>query len=79
MDNLEFGKFLATYGINYEEYQRLEESKKQELLNKFKLETKSDNLSKIGKGIQGCGCLIMLVPILLILLYFLFSFIRNLL
>lgn len=77
MDNLEFRKFLTTYGMNYEEYQRLEESKKQELLSKFKSETKSDNLSKIGKGMQGLGCLIMLIPILLILLFLLFAFIKN--
>lgn len=79
MDNLEFRKFLTTYGMNYEEYQRLEESKKQELLSKFKSETKSDNLSKIGKGIQGIGCLIMLIPILIILLYLLFSFVKSML
>ncbi len=77
MDDLEFRKFLNTYGMDHEEYQRLDEPKKQELLKKFKAETKSDNLSKIGKGMQGLGCLIMLIPILLILLFLLFAFIKN--
>jgi hypothetical protein len=77
MDNLEFRKFLTSYGISYEEYKRLEDPEKQELLKKFKSETKSDNLSKIGKGMQGLGCLIMLIPILLILLFLLFAFIKN--
>ena len=79
MDNLEFRKFLTTYGMDYAEYQQLDETKKQELLKKFKSETKSDNLSKIGKGIQGIGCLIMLIPILIILLYLLFSFVKSML
>jgi hypothetical protein len=77
VDNLEFRKFLTTYGMDYAEYQQLDETKKQELLSKFKSETKSDNLSKIGKGMQGLGCLIMLIPILLILLFLLFAFIKN--
>jgi len=77
MDDLEFRKFLTTYGMDYTEYQQLDEPQKKELLNKFKSETKSDNLSKIGKGMQGLGCLIMLIPILLILLFLLFAFIKN--
>jgi hypothetical protein len=77
MKNLEFRKFLTTYGIGYEEYEGMEEAQKEELIRKFKSETKSDNLSKIGKGIQGLGCLIILIPILLILLLLLFSFIKN--
>ena len=78
MDNLEFRKFLTTYGISYEEYQQLDEAERQKLLNKFKAETKSDTFNKIGKGLQGIGCLIMLIPILLILLALLFFMIKSL-
>lgn len=77
MDDLEFRKFLTTYGISYEEYEGMADKKKQELIDKFNREMKSDNLNKIGQGLQGLGCLIMLIPILLILLFFLFSFIRG--
>jgi len=78
MDNLEFRKFLTTYGISYEEYQQLDEAERQKLLNKFKAETKSYTFNKIGKGLQGIGCLIMLIPIRLILLVLLFFMIKSL-
>lgn len=77
MDNLEFRKFLTTYGISYEEYKQLTEEEKQELIKKFKTETKASNLEGIGKGLQGLGCLIILVPILIILIYFIFSVIFS--
>lgn len=78
MENLEFRKFLNNYMISYEEYEGMEEMQKQELIKKFKAETKSDRLENISKTFKGCGCLIILVPILLILLYFMFSFIKSL-
>lgn len=78
MDNLEFRKFLTTYGISYKEFERMSEKEKQELITKFKSETRSDNLKKVGAGLQGLGCLIILVPVLLILLYFLFSMVKSL-
>lgn len=78
MDNLEFRKFITTYGISYEEYEKMEDSEKEEIISKFESETKTDNMDKLGKGLQGCGCLIILIPILLGLLFFLFSLIKNL-
>jgi hypothetical protein len=78
MDDLEFRKFLTLYGISYEEFEGMDNEEKQKLVNKFKAETKTNNLESIGKGLQGLGCLIILVPILLILLYFMFSIIKSL-
>lgn len=78
MDNLEFRKFLTTYGIGHEEYKNMDKDQQQKLLDKFKSETKTNNIGKVGEGLQGCGCLITLVPILLILLYFLFIIIKSL-
>lgn len=76
MDNLDFRKFLTTYGISYEEYQEMAEEKKQELISKFKREVKTKTLDDVGKGLQGCGCLLILIPIILISLYFMYSFIK---
>lgn len=78
MDNLEFRKFLTTYGIRYDEYKDMDKEERQKLLDTFKSETKTDNIGKIGQGLQGCGCLIMLIPILLVLLYFLFEIVKSL-
>ena len=82
MDNLEFRKFLIVYGISYEEYQGMTKEKQQELVNRFKKEekeraseVKTDNLKKVGSGLQGLGCLIILIPILLLFLYFIISMI----
>lgn len=73
MDNLEFRKFLTTYGISYEEYEGMAETQKEELVKKFKEETRTSNLENIGKGLQGLGCLIILIPVLIIMIYFIFS------
>lgn len=84
MDNLDFRKFLTEYGLSYEEYETMTEEEKQQLVDRFKKgkqinarAEKAENLKKIGAGIQGCGCLIMLIPVLLILLFILFTFIKG--
>ena len=35
---LDFRKYLTTFGITYEEYESMEEGKKQELLDRFNKE-----------------------------------------
>ena len=75
MSDLEFRKFLTTYGINYEEYKNLSDSEKEELKKKYTSENKGNILKGIGKGCQGVGCLIMLVPLLIFFVYLLFSMI----
>jgi membrane protein insertase Oxa1/YidC/SpoIIIJ len=82
MDNLEFRKFLTTYGINQEEYEKMDDGEKQKLKDKYNNENKeksreekADNLEKIGNGLHGCGCLLLLIPILIGLLYILYSII----
>ncbi len=76
--DLEFRKYLTNYGISLEEYKNMDETQKKELINKFEKETRQDSLGKVGKGLQGAGCLIILVPILLILLIFFFALIKSL-
>lgn len=78
MDNLEFRKFLTEYGISNEEYENMTDEEKQKLTDKFKQKEKANNLNKIGNGFKGCGCLIMMIPLLILLLYVLFSFIKGL-
>ena len=73
VDDLEFRKFLTSYGIGYEEYKTMPEDKKAELRKKHTSEKKINNLEGMGKGCQGLGCLIILVPVLVILLYFVIS------
>lgn len=82
MDNLEFRKFITAYGVSYDEYKNMEHEQKLELTNKFKenekeikRSEKADNLQSVGKGLQGLGCLIILLPILIAFLYFIFSMI----
>lgn len=38
----------------------------------------SDKLEKVGKGVQGCGCIIILIPVLIVLLFIVFSLIKSL-
>lgn len=44
-----------------------------------KTEKVGKNLEEIGKGIQGCGCIIILLPILAILLWFIWGLLKSLL
>lgn len=77
--NLEFRKFLTTYGISHEEYESMEDNKKQELINKFNQEMKqqrtqgiSKGMQDIGKGCQGIGCALILLPAVIFLLLMVF-------
>ena len=79
MADLEFRKFLTTYGVSNKEYESLPEEQKQELINKYNQEHKAaitqgkaDTLKNVGAGMQGCGCSMMLIPILAILLIIIF-------
>ena len=42
-----------------------------------KLDTASKSFKTLGEGMQGCGCVIMLLPIFILLLYFVFSLIFS--
>lgn len=77
MDNLEFRKFLTEHGITYEEYLNMTEEKQKEIEKRFKTQNTANNFKVAGQGIQGCGCILILLPILLILLYFIFSIITG--
>lgn len=79
---LDFRKYLTTFGITYEEYERMTEDKKQELINRFnqeqkvaKINKKAEGFKTAGEGIQGCGCIIILIPIAIALLWFIKSLI----
>lgn len=75
MDNLEFRKFLTDHGIAKEEYESMTEEEQQEIKKKYNKESTADGLNKIGKGFQGCGCLLLLIPILIGLIYLIVSMI----
>lgn len=70
MDTLEFRKFLTEYGYTYDQYQELEQKEKDKIRKKFKTQNVSNKMGDVGKGIQGCGCVLILLPILAILIYF---------
>ena len=84
MNELDFRKYLTTYGINYEEYQGMTEEKKKELIDRFnketqqqKVQSKSDGIKSAGEAVKSIGCLIMLVPIVLVLLSFIWAVITG--
>lgn len=53
------------------------DSEKKKITNQFKAKEKAENLVKIGKGIQGVGALMMLLPILIVLIIILYAFISS--
>lgn len=78
--DLDFRKYLTTFGITYEEYERMTEDKKQELIKRFngeqkiiKINQKAEGFKAVGEGLQGCGCIIILIPIVIVLLWFIKS------
>ncbi len=80
IENLEFRKFLTTYGISYEEYQSMSIDQQTELLGTFNAETHMvkqnetvDGIATCGQALEGCGCSIMLLPIIIVLLFIAFS------
>lgn len=77
MDSLEFRKFLTEYGITYEEYRNMTDEKQKEIEKRFKTQNAANNFKIAGQGIQGCGCILVLLPILAILLFFIFSVITG--
>jgi hypothetical protein len=75
--DLKFRKFLADHGISKEEFCSMTDSEKKKITNQFKAKEKAENLVKIGKGIQGVGALMMLLPILIVLIIILYAFISS--
>lgn len=75
--NLELRKFLMEYGISKEEFGNMTEDEKRQLYEQFKKKNRIEGLNKLGKGLQGLGCLIMLLPLLIIFLIILIGFIVS--
>lgn len=75
--DLEFRKFLTSYGITYEEYMDMEDEKKKELIDEFNKEQRTVGLQKLGEGMQGCGCSLMLLPVVIFLLFFIYLIITS--
>jgi hypothetical protein len=80
MENLEFRKYLTTYGISVEEHEGMPEEKKQELINGFnqtvkaeKAQRTGENIKTVGETIKGIGCLMMMVPLLIVCVIIIFS------
>lgn len=84
MSDLEFRKFLTTYGISFEEYQNMSDEQKQELITKYEGEQRFNNqqetantIQNIGDGIKSCGCIIVLIPVLILFVIILWSIITG--
>lgn len=82
VDEFEFRKFLTTYGISFEEYENMTTLKKQELLMKYeshqkaiKSQNKAAAMTNIGEGLSSCGCILMLIPVVVICLFIIFAII----
>lgn len=75
--NLDFRKKLTEYGVTIEEYNNMTEEQKAEINRKINAELKANKFKTIGEGVQGCGCILMLLPILGILLLFIWILITS--
>lgn len=85
INNLDFRKFLTTYGISYEEYLAMSIDQQSELLGRFNAEMQrvrqietSDGIASCGQAMEGCGCSLMLVPLVIFLLFMAFSILFSL-
>ena len=77
MDNLEFRKFLNTYGLSYEEYEALPEEQKKELEKTFNTQNKAEKTKAVGEGLKGIGCILILIPIFVGLVAIIWSIISG--
>ena len=84
-DNLDFRKFLTTYGISFEEYQKMGVEQQSELLGRFNAEMQkvrqiqtSEGIASCGQALEGCGCSLMMLPIVIVLLFIAFSVLFSL-
>lgn len=73
VDSLNFRKWLKEYGYTYEEYVNLEDEKKKEIEKRFKTENTGNAFKSFGQGLQGCGCILMLIPVLAILIFIIYT------
>lgn len=73
MDNMDFRKWLTSYGYTYEQYQEMDEAEKKKVEKRFKAENTGENFKKVGDGLKGLGCLIILIPIAAVLLFIIFN------
>lgn len=85
MEDLDFRRFLTTYGVSYEEYKNMNIEQQQELIHRFDMLIKAEKqdqvtsgISSCGQALQGCGCSIMLLPVVVVLLFIAFSLIFSL-
>lgn len=84
MDSLEFRKFITEYGYTYQEYEKLNEEDQEKLKNEFeikqknlKTQEKQESIKSVGEGIQGCGCILMLIPVAIVFLVIVWAIITG--
>lgn len=77
MDDLDFRKWLKEYGYTYEEYEGLSAAEKEQIERRFKAESRSNAFKSVGEGLQSCGCILMLLPILGILIVFIWVLLAS--
>lgn len=71
--DLEFRKKLTTYGITQEEYEAMDPKEKDKINKQINRELKSDKTAAVGKSLSSIGCLLMLIPIAIIIIMFIWS------
>ena len=76
-ENMSFRKYLQEHGVSYEEFETMSEVKQQEILKAFKIQNRGNNIQDIGEAMQGCGCMIILIPIAIVLIMFIWGVITS--
>ena len=77
MDDLDFRKWLTERGITKEEYDGKNEEEQKGIEKQYKLEHRGKSIQSFGEGMQGCGCAIMGVIILAVIIYFIYLVVAS--
>ena len=77
MDDLDFRKWLTERGITKEEYDGKSEEEQKGIEKQYKLEHRGKSIQSFGDGVQGCGCAIMGVIILAVIIYFIYLVVAS--
>lgn len=75
--DLDFRRKLTEYGISVEEYNNMTEREKADIDNRINAELNHMKRAAVASGLQGLGCSIMLIPILIIFLIIIWALITS--
>ena len=77
LDDLDFRKWLTERGITKEEFEEKSEEEQKGIEKQYKLEHRGKSIQSFGDGVQGCGCAIMGVIILAVIIYFIYLVVAS--